>query len=127
MSSESHALRLLTARGMSPSKRNLTWAQRREHAAGRLAELGGHMVQGLVRARVVEYGDADAMTPGTMLAEVWVEAGTSSEWLRRANSLLELEARATERGLRLVLAVHRARPRDKLVERLRWAWVRLVG
>ena len=116
-----HALRLLESRGLDSSPSNTAWAARRVLAVGRLAELGAHRVSGLLRVRTVETGDADAMAPGSMFAEVWLDARDIGEWRARAGQLLELERAAASQGLRLTLAVYRSSRFDRLRERLAWA------
>ncbi len=116
---DSHALRLLTARKLDPSPSNLAYARRRVLAAGRLAALGAHMVPGVLRVSSVEHGEADAMSPGSMMAEVWLDA-PRHEWQRRAADLLQLQDIAAGQGLRLTLAVYRATRWDRWRERLAW-------
>lgn len=116
------ALRLLAARKLDASPANLAYANRRVRAAGRLALLGVEaMVPGLLRTRVLEHGEVDAMAPGTMTAECWLDARDITEWRQRAGKLLQLEQVAGAQGLRLVVAVHRASKWDRLRERLAWA------
>ena len=124
MSAETHALRLLTARGLDPSPRNLTVASRRVFAAGRLAELGAHMVPGLLRVESVEHGQADAMSPASIIATCWLDARDDAEWRERSVQLLELEELARAQGYRLTLAVFRATRWTRALAWLRW---KLVG
>ncbi len=118
-----HALRLLDQRSLDPSPANLAYAERRVLAAGRLAELGAHMVPGVLRVSSVEYGEPDMMSAGSMMAAVWLDAPVH-EWQRRAADLLQLEAIASGKGLRLTLAVYRATRWDRLRERLSWRLAR---
>lgn len=117
-----HARRLLAARELDPSPANLAYARRRVMRAGRLAELGAHMVPGVLAVRTVETGDHDHMADGSIFARVVLDAPEAS-WGAEARKLAEgLEARAEERGLELMLAIDRATPRDRRRERLRWAF-----
>ncbi len=120
-----HALRLLDQRSLDPSPANLAYAERRVLAAGRLAELGAHMVPGVLRVSSVEYGEPDMMSAGSMMAAVWLDAPVH-EWQCRAADLLMLEELALRRPkpIRLTLAVYRATRWDRLRERLSWRLAR---
>lgn len=119
---DTHAHALLIARGLDASESNLAYAERRVLAAGRLAELGAHLIPGIVRVRTIEHGEPDAMGAGCIIGEVWLDAATMHEWQALSTRVLELEKVAAKQGLRLMLAVWRASRWDRLRER--WAWWR---
>ena len=114
-----HALRLLSSTQLDESPGNIAYAARRVLAAGRLAELGAHMIPGVLRVSSVEHGDPDMMAPGSIMAEVWLDA-PPHEWRRQADKVMQLEHVAAERGLRLMVAVYRASKLDRVRERLAW-------
>lgn len=118
-----HALRLLEVSKMDPSPGNLAHASRRVLAAGRLAELGAHMIPGVLRVSSVEYGDADMMASGAIMALVWLDA-PEHEWGQRAREVMKLEQIAAAQQYRLTVAVYRASRMDSLRERLAWWWSR---
>jgi hypothetical protein len=124
-SPNTHALRLLSARKLDPSPGNIRYASRRVLAAGRLAELGAHMIPGILRVSSVEHGDADMMASGAIMAEVWLDA-PAHEWDRRAREVMQLEQIAASRPkpLRLMLAIYRASWLDRMRERLAWRLAR---
>ena len=115
-----HARRYLDKIKLSPSKRNLTVAARRVHNSGRLAELGAHMCDGIVRTRVVDDGDTEMMAPGNIIAEVWVHAKVASDWAALARAVMGLHEVATSRGQLLVLAIYRATWADRARSWLSW-------
>jgi hypothetical protein len=117
-----HATRLLAARKLDASPANLAYARRRVMRAGRLAELGAHLVPCVLAVETVETGEPDHMAEGSMFARVVLDAPEHT-WGAEAAALdAGLRERAAERGLELMLAVDRATPRDRRRERLRWAF-----
>ena len=122
MSDDIHAARLLAAHKLDASPANLAHARRRVARAGRLAELGAHLVPGVLAVETVETGGPDHMAPGSIFARVILDAPEHS-WGAEASALATgLQARAAERGLELMLAIYRAGSRDRRRERLRWAF-----
>jgi len=117
----SHAARYLAARNLDPSPANLAVARRRVARAGRLAELGAHLIPGVLHVQTVETGGPDHMSPGSVFARVVLDAPELSWQAEAMNARAQLEALAAQRGLRLMVAIYRATPRDHRRERVRWA------
>ena len=116
-----HAARYLAARKLDPSPAHLAIARRAVARAGRLAELGAHLIPGILSARTVETGDPDHMAKGCIFARVVLDAPEVSWQAEAAAAREQLELLAEQRGLQLMVAMYRATPGDRRRERARWA------
>lgn len=116
-----HAHRYLAARSLDASPANIAVALRRELRAGRLAELGAHLIPGILRVGTIETGGPDHMAPGCIFARVVLDAPEST-WNDEAKKARgDLEALASQHGLILMVAIYRATRWDKWAESLRWS------
>lgn len=116
-----HAARFIAARKLDPSPANRARARRAVARAGRLAELGAHLIPGILRVETVETGGPDHMAPGCIFARVVLDAPELA-WQGEAERAREqLEALAAQRNLVLMVAMYRATPGDRRRERLAWA------
>lgn len=117
-----HEYSLLKHLGMDPSRANLAFARRRVMRAGRLAQLGAHMVDGVLDVQVIDHGGPDYMAEGDVFARVLLDAPESDLGARALQLEQGLAEVAQSRGQRLMLAVYRATERDCWRERVRWAF-----